>query len=96
MITKEDELIDKQMEIFIDAFNKTIQEETEKCVKKDGKVYSQAISMALGNALGASLGALTSKLSDSEAEDIYELVCNVVKECANTCRKDLSNNGKEN
>ena len=89
MMTKEEEIIDKQVEIFTQAVSKAVIDATKQCVDKDGTVATQAISVALAKTFGSSLAALTYGMPQKEKDRIIDLLLNLAKEAAKQCSKDI-------
>ena len=95
-MTKEDELMEKQVILFSQALSQTLMKETAKCIETDGEVITQAVTVALGKTLGASLAALTRGLPERDVKGITDLVFKLVMGAAKECAEDLKDMGKEN
>ena len=73
-MTKEEELMHKQVLTFTQALSQTIMKETPNCIKTDGVVVTQAISIALAKTLGASIAVVTRGLSEKDVNEMTELI----------------------
>ena len=90
-MTKEDVLIDKQVDLFKKALAQTIDDVSEKCIKSDGGVNTKAITVALGSVLGASIASLTSHLPMNDVNRVTSLICDFVKNVCKANRDELEN-----
>jgi hypothetical protein len=95
-MTKEEKLMDKQVDLYTKALSMAIMEVTEKCIKSDGEAITQAVTVALGQTLGASIAALTRGLPDKDIKGITDLICDLVKGAAKASREDVERMGNKN
>ena len=94
-MTKEDVLIDKQVDLFKKALAQTIDDVSEKCIKSDGGVNTKAITVALGSVLGASIASLTSHLPMNDVNRVTSLICDFVKNVCKANRDELENSSSK-
>ena len=72
-MTKEDELMDKQVEMYSQALSQVVMNVTAKCIETDGVALTQASTVALSKTLGASLAALVRGAAKECAEDLKDM-----------------------
>lgn len=95
-MTKEDELMDKQVEMYAQALSQVVMNVTAKCIETDGVALTQASTVALSKTLGASLAALTRGLPEKDVNGITDLVFDLARGAAKECAEDLKDMGNEN
>ena len=86
---KKKEIIEIQEDMFNDAFTKTIEETSEKCVERYGHVNAMSISVSLSHVFAASLASLTLEYSKKEENQVYDAFFERVVEEAHEYKKEL-------
>jgi len=85
-------MIEIQEDMFNDAFTKTIEETSEKCVERYGHVNAMSISVSLSHVFAASLASLTLEYSKKEENQVYDAFFERVVEEAHEYKKLIAPN----